>query len=134
MADPMIDRTLARFQHTGIALVALLAATGGSGWLVLLAFVVTGSAAIGGARASLPIWAYERFIRSSVEPNPTHFVPEEPERFGLLLVTLVIATAFVAGTIDLPGLRGSLLWLAVLHEFAGSFGACVACRLHALLP
>lgn len=134
MAEPMVDTTLARFQHTGIALVAVLAATGGSVWLIVFAFAVTAAAAVGGARKSLPIWAYERFIRPSVEPNPTDFIPEEPERFGLLIVAVVIAAAFVSWNLDGSGLSGLLLWSVVAHEFAAAFGVCVTCRLHALLP
>lgn len=132
--DPSIDRTLARFQHTGIGLVALLAATGGSAWLVALAFAVTAAAAVGGARASLPIWAYERFIRPSVEPHPTEFVPEEPQRFGLLLVATALAVALVAWNIGLVSFAGRVLWLVVLHEFAAAFGVCLACRVHSILP
>ncbi len=134
MSAPVIDRTLARFQHTGIGLVSLLAATGGSGWLIVLAFVVTAAAAVGGARASLPVWAYERFIRPWVEPNPSEFLPEEPERFGLLLVAVTIAVAWVAWSIDTTSLSGTLLWVVVVHEFAAAFGLCLACRLHSVLP
>ena len=134
MPEPVIDRTLARFQHTGVGLVALLAATGGSGWLIVLAFAVTAAAAVGGTRTSLPVWAYERFIRPSVEPHPTEFLREEPERFGLLLVAVTIAVAWVAWSIANTSLSSALLWIAVLHEFAGAFGVCLACRVHALLP
>jgi hypothetical protein len=134
MSEPVIDRTLARFQHTGVGLVVLLAATGGSGWLIALAFAVTATAAVGGIRTSLPVWAYERFIRPSVEPNPTEFVPDEPERFGLLLVAVTIAVAWVAWSIANTSLSTALLWIAVLHEFVAAFGWCLACRMHALLP
>jgi hypothetical protein len=134
MAEPMIDATLAKFQHTGIGLVALLAATGGSVWLILFAFVVTVAAAVGGRRASLPIWSYERFIRPSVEPNPDEFVAEEPERFGLLLSAVAIAASLVSWSLDSSGLSGGLLWIVVVHEFAAAFGLCLACRLHGLLP
>lgn len=134
MSEPVIDRTLARFQHTGIGLVSLLAATGGSGWLIALAFAVTAAAAIGGARASVPIWAYERFIRPSVEPNPTEFLREEPERFGLLLIAVTLAVAWVAWSVGTTSLSATLAWLVAIHEFAAAFGLCLACRLHALLP
>ena len=134
MTEPMIDATLAKFQHTGIALVALLAATGGSVWLIILAFAVTAAAAVGGPRTSLPIWSYERFIRPLVEPNPSDFEREEPERFGLLLTAIAIAAALVSWNLDSSGLSSALLWIVVVHEFAGGFGLCLVCRLHGLLP
>ncbi len=59
---------------------------------------------------------------------------EEPERFGLMLVAVLIAAALVSWGLDGPALSVTLLWIAVLHEFAGGFGLCVACRLHAMVP
>ena len=134
MAEPMIDSTLARFQHTGIALFAFLAALAPSLWLIVLAVGVAGAAAVGGTRISLPILIYERFLRPAVEPSPTEFVDEEPERFGLLIVTIVLAAGLVARSLDGSMSSGWLVWGVVLHEFAAAFGLCLACRLHALLP
>ena len=95
---------------------------------------MTAAAAVGGARASLPIWAYERFIRSSVEPNPTDFVAEEPERFGLLVAAVALAAALVSWNLNSSGLSSALLWAVVAHEAVAGFGFCAVCRLHALLP
>ena len=129
--NDVVDANLARFEHTGIAIITALALMGRSVWLVVLCLALVAAAAVFGERGSLFAWIYVRFVRAAVDPNPGHFEEEEPHRFSLFITALGLAGAWVALGIGAGGIGWTLTAVVLAASALAALTRwCAGCALY----